>query len=204
MGDKPGSSDPGLNHPTAVSWADGLEYGGFSDWRLPTSPGTAQGFINEGEMGYLYYTELGNFAGSIDVNVGPFINMPDTSSNEARFWLDAEPLQPNYAWDFAFRHTSVSGQQNSCPEGQGNLFAWAVRDGDVIPHVPCVGSSTELQDALNVATNNSTDDIIKIQQGTYYGNFIYKSTESDGLTIEGGYSDEPWCCEGCFSCQYGA
>lgn len=191
-----------VNYSTAVSWVDTLDYGGFSDWRLPNTPGTAQGFINEGETGHLYYTELGNSAGSYNINVGPFINMPatqynvpDIEYNHARFWLNGEPLQPDYAWDFTFRYDNIyasqnySGMQNSGPAAQGNLYAWAVRDGDVIPRIHCVGSSSELQDALDAASNNSTDDIIKVQTGTYYGNFIYASTESFGLTIEGGYSD---------------
>ena len=53
----------------------------------------------------------------------------------------------------------------------------------------CVGTSAELQSALTVSGTNSQDDSIQVQQGTYYGNFIYASTESFGVTIEGGYSD---------------
>lgn len=56
------------------TWAAGLTAGGVSGWRLPTTPGTATGFINEGEMGHLFYDELGNSAGSF-ANKGPFQNL---------------------------------------------------------------------------------------------------------------------------------
>ena len=52
----------------------------------------------------------------------------------------------------------------------------------------CVGTSAELQSALTVTRTNSQDDLIQVQQGTYYGNFIYASTESFGVTIEGGHT----------------
>lgn len=52
----------------------------------------------------------------------------------------------------------------------------------------CVTNETDLKAALNEAKVNGSDDVIKIQQGTYYGNFVYASTESFGVTIEGGYS----------------
>jgi hypothetical protein len=38
----------------AQEWVANLEYGGFNDWRLPTTPGTGIGELNEGEMGHLY------------------------------------------------------------------------------------------------------------------------------------------------------
>jgi parallel beta-helix repeat protein len=54
----------------------------------------------------------------------------------------------------------------------------------------CVGTPTELQNALSLAETNSQNDLIKIQQGTYNGNFIYVSTEPFGVKIEGGYLSE--------------
>jgi len=45
--------------------------------------------------------------------------------------------------------------------------------------------------ALATAASNGQDDVIKIRQGTYNGNFIYTtSTEAFGLTLEGGYTAE--------------
>jgi hypothetical protein len=110
----------------AIAWVADLEYGGYNDWRLQDSPATAQGFINEGEMGYLYYTELGNPAGGLRTNSGPFINIPPPST--AVYWLSAEPLHSGSAWSFSFD----SGFQNAESDANPH-FAWAVRDGDVEP-----------------------------------------------------------------------
>ena len=52
----------------------------------------------------------------------------------------------------------------------------------------CVETSEELNIALATAASNGQDDVIKIQQSTYNGNFIYASTEAFGTTIEGGYT----------------
>jgi hypothetical protein len=52
----------------------------------------------------------------------------------------------------------------------------------------CVSTAAELQNALSVAGTNSQDDLIRVQEGTYFGNFIYASTEDFGVKIEGGYS----------------
>jgi PKD repeat protein len=54
----------------------------------------------------------------------------------------------------------------------------------------CVSTAGELQSALTEAQGNGQDDVIRIVQGTYYGNFIYASTETHDLIIEGGYEDE--------------
>ncbi|MBW2048752.1 MAG: right-handed parallel beta-helix repeat-containing protein [Deltaproteobacteria bacterium] len=54
----------------------------------------------------------------------------------------------------------------------------------------CVSSAAELQTALTTAASNGADDIIRIVQGTYSGNFTYASTEGNGLSVEGGYTEE--------------
>ena len=52
----------------------------------------------------------------------------------------------------------------------------------------CVSDEANLISALNDTKDNGADDVIKIQQGTYNGNFVYASSESFGLTVEGGYT----------------
>ena len=59
----------------------------------------------------------------------------------------------------------------------------------VLSATHCVSTASELSTALSTATNNGEDDIIRVRQGTYNGNFIYASTEAFGVTIEGGYTD---------------
>ncbi len=52
----------------------------------------------------------------------------------------------------------------------------------------CADSAASLQDALTNAAYNGQDDIVKVVQGTYTGNFIYASLEANDLTMEGGYT----------------
>ena len=52
----------------------------------------------------------------------------------------------------------------------------------------CVGTAAQLNAALTTAESNGEDDTIKVQQGTYNGNFIYTSTEAFNVIFEGGYA----------------
>ncbi len=52
----------------------------------------------------------------------------------------------------------------------------------------CVDTSSTLQIALNTSATNGEDDTIKIVQGSYIGNFVYNSSETMNLIIEGGYT----------------
>jgi hypothetical protein len=58
----------------------------------------------------------------------------------------------------------------------------------IIPTEWCVSSATELQAALTAAETNSLDDVIKLVQGTYYGNFVFESSEGHSITLKGGYN----------------
>jgi hypothetical protein len=50
-----------------------------------------------------------------------------------------------------------------------------------------VSNASQLQSALQEAQNNYQDDLIRLAQGTYTGNFIYASHAAEDLTIEGGW-----------------
>ncbi len=52
----------------------------------------------------------------------------------------------------------------------------------------CVSSATQLQNALTEAATNGEDDIIRVEQGTYTGNFIFDSYEGKNLTLIGGFA----------------
>lgn len=52
----------------------------------------------------------------------------------------------------------------------------------------CVANDAELTAALNDAGDDVSNDVIRIQKGTYIGRFSYNSTEPFGLTVEGGYN----------------
>jgi parallel beta-helix repeat protein len=51
------------------------------------------------------------------------------------------------------------------------------------------GTHTDLQSALTDAQSNGKDDITKVVQGTYIGNFTYDSSEGHNIILEGGYTE---------------
>ena len=114
-----------LEWNAAVAWADGYSFGGYSDWRLPTSD-TCDGFNCTGsEMGHLWYVELGNQAGAM-TNTGGFQNLESLS-----YWSGTEfASDACCGWVFSTRNgiQSISSKANQ-------LYAIAVRSGDV-PAVP--------------------------------------------------------------------
>jgi hypothetical protein len=110
-----------LNWGQAMNWVSDLTVDGITGWRLPTTPGTTLGFTDEGEMGYLYYDELGNGPGGLS-NKGPF-----TDLQPVVYWYGTEfSPYPGIAWYFSFHY----GHQWSVFESNLN-YAWAVRPGDV-------------------------------------------------------------------------
>jgi hypothetical protein len=137
-----------MNWATAQSWIGAMNtanYLGYSDWRLPASLqpdpscsvqsfGDSLGFNCTGsEMGHLFYNELGGVAGQ------PIITTHNTNydlfslgSSLSIYWTGT--LAPNATgggvWDFRFNNGSNSGAQGRQNLGS-NIYAWAVRDGDV-------------------------------------------------------------------------
>ena len=52
----------------------------------------------------------------------------------------------------------------------------------------CVDSAPEIQSALTSAGTNNQNDVVKIVQGTYAGNFVYASKQANKLSVLGGYT----------------
>jgi len=123
----------------ANAWAASLVIDGVSGWRLPTtlqpdpscssqSGGVSLGFSCSGsEMGHLFYTELGGFAGySISTyhNTNYYLFSNFTTG---AYWSGTEFAPDNTrAWDFAF----YTGYQYAGYK-TGSLFVLPVHDGDV-------------------------------------------------------------------------
>lgn len=63
-----------MNWATAVGWADTYSFGGYTDWRLPTSDTCVNMNCTGSEMGHLWCSELGNSAGQM-TNTGDFQNL---------------------------------------------------------------------------------------------------------------------------------
>lgn len=117
---------------SAMSWADSLVIGAFSDWRLPTSKPTNGSVVcqaygcTSSEMGHLYYTELQNTANHF-TNRGDFQNLlagPYWSSTDRPVGAGSSPQ----TWVFGMR----DGFQWATTYGYRNVYAMAVRNGDVL------------------------------------------------------------------------
>lgn len=142
--------DGKMNWNTANAWASNLVYGGYNDWRLPSTTdlgmdgcnyaysNTDCGFnvaTNSSELAHLFFVELGNksaydpagtYRGSLNsglVNKSPFQNL----QSDTNYWSEAFSFLPaSYAWTF---NTTLGLQYVN--EQYYEFNAWAVRNGDV-------------------------------------------------------------------------
>jgi hypothetical protein len=130
-----------MNWGDASNWAENLNYGGYSDWRLATgdtvcTPGVFT-TCTGGELGHLFYSELGGIQGShifnsadpdlslfanIQANIDPFISFYWTSTESVEFNLSGPVYKPQA---FSFD----DGEITLYPSSEN--YSWAVRNGDV-------------------------------------------------------------------------
>lgn len=154
-------TDGRMSWSNAVAWANSLVYGGYADWRLPTTVdgpnafvlgyngSTTAGYnITSSEMGYMYYVNLGNkgYYATDGTNPQPGwgltnVSFIDGTTGQTRsfqnlqaytYWSDTmSSVYTDYAWTFIFSH----GLQR-LDNKQFNYYAWAVHPGDVSAPVP--------------------------------------------------------------------
>lgn len=125
-----------MNWFGAQAWANSLSYGGFSDWRLPSTAVQVAGYNQTGsELGHLFYNELGGVANQSitivhDVDYNLFSNIQSWV-----YWSATEnTVNPSQAWHFG---PDFGGQSSVAKFPL--IYAWAVRDGDVAA-VPLPGA----------------------------------------------------------------
>ncbi len=159
-------TDGFMTWTTANNWANGLVFGGFSDWRLPTvaQPDTTcsdivtNGFGDHyggfnctgGEMGHLFYTDLGGHAWQSVLttagdtaqeiaNLRLFVNVQTYD-----YWSGTKYV-PNLSAAWAF--SPYTGNQFVSGFGGEQFLAMAVRPGDVVvappPRPPVPGQVPE-------------------------------------------------------------
>lgn len=132
-------TDGQMTWSDAMIWASGLSYGGYTDWRLPTTvqPDAPCQYNNSygsfgynctgSEMGHLFYNELGGTAGSsILDSTDPDLTL-FTNVQSVYYWSGTEyALVTDAAWNFTF----LDGFQDA-NFNDNEYFAWVVRYGDV-------------------------------------------------------------------------
>ena len=127
------STDGRMGWSNAMAWAADLTVGSFSDWRL--SPGVRNCLFNCGELGHLWYDELGNALNANlqvigTVNTGDFQNL--LLDRFGYLWTSTE-TDATHAFAYGF---GSGRQDNGIKESSGGdiveFQALAVRDGDVL------------------------------------------------------------------------
>jgi hypothetical protein len=128
--------DGKMTWANANTWAAGLSYGGYDDWRLASAGDTPTGGYNvtTGELGHMFYNNLGNTASTsilgnvsfTDATLGggteSFLNVQSYA-----YWLGEEYAPyTNNAWAFI----TVYGDQTNYLKSD-SFYSWAVRAGDV-------------------------------------------------------------------------
>ena len=121
----------------AMAWAQWLDYGGVSDWRLWSAlnsddTGPCDGLNCTGsELGHLFYTEGGLSVGS-SINSSAALTAVFTNMQDYVYWSGTQfaPGLTN-AWLF---YTDFGGQDLDSKDLQ--YYGWAVRPGQVAAAAP--------------------------------------------------------------------
>lgn len=140
---------------TANDWISGMNaenYLGFNDWRLPVSVFPDAGCSVNGsgteftagmgctasELDHLFYNGIGATAGGSILNGDPTELAKFSNVQSNGFWTATGflPSFPNHFWSFDATSGNLSVRGGNSP-----LFAWAVRNGDVVSAVPVPAAS---------------------------------------------------------------
>jgi len=120
----------GVNWNQAYGWAQNLDAGGVTGWRLPSYPQTPPYSYDPidaglGELSQLWVSSLGNTLGSNYTNPGPF---DPTVWFAGGYWTD--DVYYNHLTTLAAIYGMGSGTVGAGTLGAG-AFAFAVHDGNV-------------------------------------------------------------------------
>jgi parallel beta helix pectate lyase-like protein len=72
--------------------------------------------------------------------------------------------------------------------GAASPLVCALFFGQASAATVCVSTTQELSSALSTAASNGEDDTIQVVRGSYGGGMLFSSTQSNSLTVNGGYA----------------
>jgi hypothetical protein len=178
----------------ANDWAANLQYYDqcrgvwYTDWRLPDEKnidgtGPEKGRVRTSELGHMFYTNLANSFLSwpakdyhVNANGKTWIkNMQKTGE----YWENGA-CSSNYGWAFH----NLWGNQ-ACARNTKQLFAWAVRDGDV----PSVLYRENFDNSALGWTPDGCDSLWNVVQAGGYHGKVYQGDLYPASGCKDSYSD---------------
>jgi hypothetical protein len=185
----------------ALAWAAGLNVGGVTGWRLPTTPGTTYWYTTEGELGHLF-SALGGVPGSQLLNYSPF-----DCSVSLTFWTSTDyapnPIQLAWAYNVEWG-AQAPGQKN--PWANQYIWGIAIHTGNITAsdltgtwhfqvftdntstNVPTWGSGTMILDSTGAVTGGTVINDSGVTQTLTGGSLTIDSAGqvAGTVTLSGG------------------
>ena len=119
-------SGQNMSWEQANNWASNLVWDIYSDWRLPNTLEISGALPTDGEVGHMFFEELGGTEGQdITWSHGDAYDL-FSNLNSGRYWTGTDrTADGDFAW--AFLSTGIQNYVDKSFTG----YAWAVRSGDV-------------------------------------------------------------------------
>jgi hypothetical protein len=123
----------------AKEYADNFELDSNTDWRLPDATDAEEGYGAYGELGKLYYTDLGNSVNDSNINFG-VDDVSFTGVQSYGYWTGTRDGTSRNYWTFNF-----SNGASTLVSRKAARAVWLVHDGDIIGLITWQGEPTTWQ-----------------------------------------------------------
>jgi hypothetical protein len=143
-----------MEFASAKTWVDGLTYGGFMNWRMPSAlnyqdgSGPCENYECKGsELGHMFYFNFGAVTGQnmqFGANAGTvgslFQNLGPVGASNVGTWWTGTDSPGSGIWNFTTLSWAYQPGLQSFGGKTNSFRAWAVHDGDIgntsVPTVP--------------------------------------------------------------------